>query len=157
MITQIQTYSQQQKSLKSVDFPSKTVLIGGCFDMLHHGHEAFIKAAANSGDFLVLILESDKDIQKRKGPTRPVQTQELRAKKIAELGIVNVVICLPPFMTDKDYENIVSLVKPAIIATTKGDPYRTYKELHAQKFHADVIDVIERLPEFSTTDTIKNI
>lgn len=157
MKTQIHIYSHQQKSLNSVDFPSKTVLIGGCFDMFHHGHEAFIKAAANTGEFLVLILESDKDIQKRKGPTRPVQTQELRAQKIAALGIVDVVICLPPFMTDKDYENIVSLVKPAIIATTKGDPYRIYKELHAQKFHADVIDVIERLPEFSTTDTIKNI
>ena len=59
-------------------------------------------------------------------------------------------------MEDSDYDKLVSEIKPAIIATTKGDPYRHHKERQAQIVNAEVIDVIERLPQYSTTNSIKH-
>ena len=40
----------------------KTVLVGGCFDILHIGHVRFLQAAKKQGDILIVVLESDEFI-----------------------------------------------------------------------------------------------
>lgn len=132
------------------------VLAGGCFDVIHKGHEAFLQAAKEKGDVLLILLESDSDITKRKGNLRPVHSQKNRAEALSRIESVDYIICLPSDMDDESYERVVSLIKPAIIATTKGDPYRTHKENQAKKINAKVIEVIERIPDFSSTNIIKN-
>ena len=134
---------------------NKIVLAGGCFDLLHPGHHLFLQSAKEQGTLLVILLESDEMITKRKGRARPIQTQMERAAHLAELEDVDYIILLASSMEDQDYDKLVSTIKPAIIATTKGDPYRHHKERQAQIVNATVIDVIERLPQYSTTNTIK--
>ncbi len=136
--------------------PDKKVLAGGCFDIIHKGHIAFLNAAKNEGSYLIILLESDTDISRRKGENRPLNPQQVRATNLADLDLIDLLILLPEGMRDKDYENIVSLIKPAIIATTKGDPYRMHKELYAKNIGGRVIDVIDRLPDYSTTSLLEN-
>lgn len=134
----------------------KIVLAGGCFDLLHQGHLMFLQKAKEQGDLLIVLLESDQSIKQWKGDNRPINNQKQRAEALAKLPFVDLVVYLPHFTANAEYDNLVLSIKPAIIATTAGDPYRAHKERQAKHIGAKVIDVIERLPEFSTTKVLEN-
>lgn len=144
-----------ETSKKLRDKNKKIVLAGGCFDLLHEGHDSFLKAAKKQGDILFVLLESDISIKNRKGQERPYNALHTRIQQLLLVPAVDYVIALPDMFSDQDYDELVSSIKPAIIATTKGDPYRSHKERQAAATGAIVRDVIERLPDFSTTTLLK--
>lgn len=129
----------------------KIVLAGGCFDVLHNGHVRFLRNAKQLGDALMVLLESDESISKSKGPGRPINPQMDRAEIVSELRDVDYVVLLPSIMTNEKYDNVINTIKPAIIATTKGDPWRTHKERQATLVGGKVIDVITPVKNKSTT------
>lgn len=133
----------------------KLVVTGGCFDLLHIGHITFLEEAKKYGDFLVVLLEPDETIAKTKGPKRPINTQEDRAKILAALTVVDCVIKLNPNMTNEAYDALVIALKPAIIATTKGDHNRHHKERQAMLVGATVVDVTTQVSDKSTTKLIQ--
>jgi len=55
------------------------VFTNGCFDILHKGHVAYLSAAADAGDLLVVGLNTDNSVKKLKGKGRPVLDQDSRA------------------------------------------------------------------------------
>jgi rfaE bifunctional protein nucleotidyltransferase chain/domain len=67
------------------------VATGGCFDLLHAGHVATLRAARALGDGLVVLLNSDASVRRLKGPTRPINRAEDRAAVIQALGCVDAV------------------------------------------------------------------
>lgn len=127
------------------------VLVGGCFDILHHGHSTFLKEAKKQGDILMVLLESDETVRKQKGRKRPCNNQQKRAQVLASLPFIDYIISLPALENNHDYDRLVIQIKPAIIATTKGDPGRHHKERQAKTIDANVVDVIDRLDNISTT------
>lgn len=98
----------------------KVVLVGGCFDILHPGHVEFLEKARQAGDLLVVILESDQMVKKLKGAGRPVHTQGDRALILSSIRFVDFIVMLPFLKSEDDYDQIVSMIKPDIIATTAG-------------------------------------
>jgi cytidyltransferase-like protein len=69
----------------------KKVFVSGCFDMLHSGHIAFLKEAAEYGD-VYIGLGSDKTIRELKG-REPINSEDERAYMLAALSCVtNVTI-----------------------------------------------------------------
>lgn len=133
------------------------VLAGGCFDILHLGHVEFLREAKKRGDFLFILLESDEAIKKIKGKNRPINSQEDRAKVLEALCDVDFVVKIPKLETDTDYDELISEIKPSIIATTKGDPFRKHKERQAEIIKGQVVDVIERKNRKSTSRLAKLI
>lgn len=133
----------------------KIVLVGGCFDILHLGHLTFLEQAKTHGDSLIVMIEADETIAVSKGPKRPINTQNDRAKLLAALKVVDYVILLPPGMTNEAYDTLVFAIKPAIIATTKGDEHRNHKERQAAAIGAQVIDVVDLVENQSTTKVIE--
>lgn len=127
------------------------VLVGGCFDILHIGHISFLKHAKTQGDVLAVMLEHDVTIKNRKGPRRPLNSQHDRAEILSSLEMVDFVIMLPSKTDDEFYDGLVNQLKPAIIATTAGDPYRKHKERQAKLAGARVLDVIQPVTNKSTT------
>ena len=153
--TIIATLEQAESDLSLL--PKKKVVAGGCFDVLHPGHEAFLNACRKQGEYLIILLESDKKIKESKGNGRPHNSQEIRARNLTALKIIDYIILLPYLSKNKEYDEVISSLKPAIIATTFGDPYRFHKERQAKMVGAEVIDVIKRLPEHSTTKLLTHI
>lgn len=101
----------------------KVILVGGCFDILHWGHIAFLKKAKSLGSYLVVALESDENTRKLKGPGRPIHTQVQRKKMLESLRFVDKVIIL----SDRpDYRQLVLKVKPDIVAVAAGGKQNTY-------------------------------
>lgn len=116
----------------------KLVLLGGCFDLLHFGHISFLGRAKNLGDILIVALECDEFIKRRKKKI-PIHSQEERAKILASLRMVDLVILLPFFARDDDYLRLVKIISPRIIAITEGDPQRWNKTKFAKAVGARVV------------------
>lgn len=140
--------------MTSISRTVKTVLVGGCFDVLHYGHIDFLTKASRCGDRLVVALESDTNVRQKKGPTRPIHSQQQRKFMLEALKPVHSVICLPEMKTDSDYENLVFSLHPAVIAVTEHDPFLSKKRAQAQKINAEVI-IIPKVYTPSTTQLAK--
>jgi len=69
---------------------NKVVLVTGGFDPLHSGHIAYFKAARELGDHLVVGINSDEWLTRKKG--RPFMPLEERAAIVKELECVDEVI-----------------------------------------------------------------
>ncbi|MEV0005064.1 D-glycero-beta-D-manno-heptose 1-phosphate adenylyltransferase [Micromonospora sp. NPDC050980] len=67
------------------------VATGGCFDILHAGHLATLQAARRLGDCLIVCLNSDRSVRALKGPERPVNPADDRARLLAALDCVDAV------------------------------------------------------------------
>jgi D-glycero-beta-D-manno-heptose 1-phosphate adenylyltransferase len=70
----------------------KIVFTNGCFDIIHAGHVDYLQKARRQGDFLVLGLNDDESIRSIKGPKRPVNKEQNRARVLAALGCVDAVV-----------------------------------------------------------------
>jgi rfaE bifunctional protein nucleotidyltransferase chain/domain/rfaE bifunctional protein kinase chain/domain len=68
------------------------VATGGCFDLLHAGHVATLRAARQLGDCLVVCLNSDESVSRLKGPTRPLVPASDRARVLEALACVDAVV-----------------------------------------------------------------
>ena len=68
------------------------VATGGCFDLLHAGHVATLRAARRLGDCLVVCLNSDASVRRLKGPSRPLVPATDRARVLEALEFVDAVV-----------------------------------------------------------------
>ncbi|MGW7359792.1 D-glycero-beta-D-manno-heptose 1-phosphate adenylyltransferase [Streptomyces sp. NPDC054802] len=67
------------------------VATGGCFDLLHAGHVGLLESARRIGDCLIVCVNSDESITRRKGPGRPLTPLHDRTRVLAGLGSVDAV------------------------------------------------------------------
>lgn len=128
----------------------KTVLVGGCFDLLHYGHYTFLKRAREQGDALFVALESDAYIHTRKN-REPIHTARQRAALLSGFRFVDAVILLPYFSTDAGYIDMVKRLHPDVIAVTEGDPQTENKRKQIEAIGGRLVVVSPLLPEFATS------
>jgi rfaE bifunctional protein nucleotidyltransferase chain/domain len=69
----------------------KLVVTNGCFDILHTGHVVYLENARTEADLLLVGVDSDASVRSLKGPSRPVNGQEDRARLVAALEAVSAV------------------------------------------------------------------
>lgn len=93
------------------------VATGGCFDLLHAGHVATLRAARQLGDCLVVCLNSDDSVRRLKGPSRPLVPAADRARVLEALECVDAVVV---FAEDTPVEAI-RRIRPHVWA--KGGDY----------------------------------
>jgi cytidyltransferase-like protein len=93
----------------------RIVLVTGGYDPLHSGHIAYFKAAKALGDHLVVGLNSDDWLTRKKG--RPFMPFEERAAIIKELACVDEVIGF----NDDDNSACAAILK---VLHTKGSDWR---------------------------------
>ena len=132
----------------------KKILVGGCFDFIHYGHIVFLREAKKLGDQLIVLLESDENVRKTKGESRPIHSQQQRKEMLESVTLVNEVIALPPMHSDQEYFNLVLKLKPQIIAVTEGDPILEKKRDQANRVGAKLI-IIPKIHTPSTSQLAK--
>jgi len=132
----------------------RIVLTGGCFDILHIGHVRFLSEAKRMGDYLVVLLESDRNVKKLKGRDRPVFIQKERAEMLSSIRNIDLIVLLPTMQNDSDYLNLVMKIKPDIIAVTENDPHFEKKRWQAEKAGA-TLKTVSLTKTFSTSKLAK--
>lgn len=95
----------------------RVVFTNGCFDILHLGHVDYLEKASQLGDRLVIGINSDASVRRLKGESRPVQSEDARARLLAALGFVDAVVL---FEEDTPLE-LITFVQPEVLV--KGDDY----------------------------------
>lgn len=135
----------------------RVVLAGGCFDILHIGHIRFLENAKKQGDKLIILLESDENIKESKGKDRPINPQSDRALVLSAIKSVDYVILLPKMKGNDDYKKLIKIIKPDIIAVTKGDKMLEQKKKQAKAVGAKLIEVNKLIPKQSSSKIIEMI
>jgi len=93
------------------------VLANGAFDMLHVGHIRYLSGAKNSGDILIVAINSDISVKLSKGNSRPIIKENERVEIISALEVVDFIT----IFDEKDVSSVIKLLKPDFHA--KGTDY----------------------------------
>ena len=133
----------------------KIVWTNGCFDILHRGHVSYLEQAAQSGDLLVVGLNSDSSVRSVKGPDRPVNCQDDRAQALGALSCVDYVVVFD----DPTTVRLLKLLEPDVYA--KGGDYTidtiNQDERKVVEAYGGSIEILPEVKGVSTTRIIEQI
>jgi rfaE bifunctional protein nucleotidyltransferase chain/domain len=131
----------------------KVVFTNGCFDIMHLGHVDYLEKARNLGDKLVVGLNTDSSVSRFKGPERPLQDQNSRARIMASLQFVDMVV----FFDEDTPLNLISELVPNVLV--KGSDYLAENIVGADvvKKSGGVVKTIDFVPGYSTTRIVEKI
>ncbi|MEP2670970.1 MAG: D-glycero-beta-D-manno-heptose 1-phosphate adenylyltransferase [Cyclobacteriaceae bacterium] len=131
----------------------KVVFTNGCFDILHLGHVDYLEKAAGLGDRLVIGLNTDDSVSRFKGPERPIQDQNSRARILSSLQFVDMVVL---FDEDTPLELISSLIPDVLV---KGSDYLAENIVGAEvvKKNGGEVKTIDFVSGYSTSRIIEKI
>jgi D-beta-D-heptose 7-phosphate kinase / D-beta-D-heptose 1-phosphate adenosyltransferase len=131
----------------------RVVFTNGCFDVLHAGHVALLEAAAREGDFLIVGLNDDASVKRLKGPERPVNHQEDRARVLGSLGCVGAVVL---FSEDTPIR-LIETLRPDVLV--KGGDYTKDRVVGGSFVEScgGRVALVDLVDGRSTTDTIRRL
>ena len=134
------------------------VLVGGTFDLLHSNHINFLEQSKDFGDILVVGITSDTNVSKRKGKTRPVQSQKERARIVSALKPVDFV-----FISNLSaYNNkIISMLNPSVVVFSLDGAKKLHRKKYKRKIEKSfptvqvkIVDTVGRLSTSAIIDKI---
>lgn len=131
----------------------KVVFTNGCFDLIHLGHVDYLEKARLLGHKLVIGLNSDDSVSRFKGPERPLQDQNSRARVLAAMQFVDLVVL---FNEDTPLALISALIPDILV---KGSDYLTENIVGADvvKKAGGVVKTIDFVPGYSTSRIVEKI
>ena len=131
----------------------KVVFTNGCFDLLHLGHVDYLEKAKALGGKLVVGLNTDNSVSRFKGPNRPIQDQASRARVLASLQFVDMVVL---FNEDTPLDLISALIPDVLV---KGSDYLAENIVGAEvvKKNGGEVKTIDFVPGYSTSRLIDKI
>lgn len=131
----------------------KVVFTNGCFDILHQGHITILSQAAESGDVLIVGVNSDASVKRLKGDDRPVNDESFRALMLASLTIVDAVVL---FEEDTPLY-LINLTEPDVLL--KGGDYTIDQIVGAEEVikNGGEVKIVPFVNGYSTTALIKKI
>ncbi len=120
----------------------KVVFTNGCFDLLHAGHIESLQKSKSFGDLLIVALNSDESVRKLKGPSRPLQSEDDRARIMAALACVDYVT----IFGEETPHSLILELKPNVLV--KGGDYTVdtivgAKEVIAWGGRVEVIPLVD--------------
>jgi rfaE bifunctional protein nucleotidyltransferase chain/domain len=126
----------------------KIVLTMGTFDLIHVGHFLYLEKAKSYGDILVVGVDSDEKVRARKGPDRPVVSEDERVKMLTHVRHVDVVTLKSA--NNQKWE-LIKRLRPHVLIATR-ETY-TPEQLKALAEYCGEVIVLE--PQATTSTTAK--
>ncbi len=131
----------------------KTVLAFGTFDLLHPGHISYLTQAKALGGRLVVVVATDRNVEKIKGKP-PVNGQEQRKELVGALRIVDEATV----GFEDDMIKSVERAKPDIVALgyDQGhDEVKLRKTFESRGIKAGIVRLLAYKPEIYKSSKIK--
>ena len=128
----------------------KKIFVNGTFDVLHRGHLELLNYAKSLGDYLVVGIDTDDRVKEKKGPTRPVNSDQERSFMLMNLKSVDEVRF---FSTDKELEDLIKYVKPDIMVV--GSDWKDKSVIGS--YYSAELQFFDRIDGYSSTRIIQSI
>jgi D-glycero-beta-D-manno-heptose 1-phosphate adenylyltransferase len=129
----------------------RVVFTNGCYDIFHPGHVRLLEAARSRGDILILALNTDNSVQRLKGPSRPLISENDRAELAVALAAVDAVTF---FDEDTPRELITELLPDVLIKGADWAHFIAGRE-EVEASGGEVL-ALPLEPGYSTTDIVEN-
>ena len=132
---------------------NKTIgLVQGSWDLFHLGHLKYIKRAKELCDYLIVAMDSDEKIKKRKGNGRPIIPEDERYNFIKLLGIADDIVIKD--VNEKKW-GLIKEVQPDVLIAIKEN-YTDFQISNLEEYCGRVA-ILPRQSESSTSDKIRKI
>ena len=132
---------------------ARIVLTSGSFDLIHLGHVKYLAKAKGFGDILVVGVDSDAKIRRRKGRDRPMVPEGERLELLAHQRPVDLV-----YLKEDDGPRwaLIKAVEPDVLVVSE-DHTHTADDERALAAHCGRIEVLERQASVTTTERIRQM
>ncbi|MBA3382808.1 MAG: D-glycero-beta-D-manno-heptose 1-phosphate adenylyltransferase [Actinobacteria bacterium] len=131
---------------------ARVVFTNGCFDILHRGHVTYLEFARDQGDVLILGLNGDDSVRRSKGPNRPVNPENDRARVLQSLRAVDYIVI---FDEDEPRPLIEALLPDVLVKGSDWAHYVSGRDV--VEAHGGKVVLAELVTGRSTTGTIERI
>ena len=152
--SKIKTLGELSRIVKGLKRQGKQVVFtNGCFDIIHAGHVKLLQQARDSGDILVVAINSDRSVRALKGSKRPINPQDQRTEVVASLESVDYVVVF----NEPDPLRVIEEIEPQVLA--KGGDWTADNIVGrevVEKAGGKVLS-ISLMDQVSTTDIIKKV
>ena len=119
----------------------------GCFDVLHRGHIELFKYAKSLGGELHVGIDSDYKVNKDKGPTRPIFSEDDRRYVISAIKYVDYTYI---FDSTYELEQLIKKLNPDIMVI--GSDWKGKIVVGEQ--YTKKLEFFDRIIGYSTTEII---
>lgn len=131
----------------------KTIgLVQGSWDLFHLGHLRYILRARELCDYLIIAMDSDDKIKKRKGNNRPIIPEKERYDFLKLLGIADDVVIKD---VNEPKWGLIKSVRPDVLIAIKEN--YTDEQIVKLKEYCKDVAILERQSESSTSDKIRKM
>jgi D-beta-D-heptose 7-phosphate kinase/D-beta-D-heptose 1-phosphate adenosyltransferase len=137
--------------LRGLDY--EIVLTSGSFDLIHLGHVKYLAKAKDLGTILVVGVDSDAKIRRRKGEDRPMVPETERLELLAHQRPVDII-----FLKDESEERwgLIKAVRPDVLVLSEDHSYSDEDQRGLLEF-CGRIEVLERQASVTTSERIRQM
>lgn len=129
----------------------RIVLTSGTYDLFHVGHAEYLSKAKGFGDLLLVGVDSDEKVRARKGPHRPVVSEDERVRILSHLRHVDVITLK---RHNEKPNSLIKLVRPDILVLSKSTKHKSEDIKEKSKYCGKII-LLEPQAETSTTAKVR--
>src|SRR3712207_5709632 len=131
----------------------KIVLTSGSFDLIHLGHAKYLAKAKELGDVLVVGVDSDAKIRRRKGEDRPLVPERERLEMLAHQRPVDLLYLKPD---EEERWALIRAVEPDVLVLTADHGYDEAAQAELEEI-VGKIEVLERQATITTSERIRQL
>ena len=151
LIGSLEEMTRTVTHLKGLGYP--IVLTSGSFDLIHLGHVKYLQRAKEFGGVLVVGVDSDAKIRRRKGEDRPMVPQDERLELLAHQRPVDMI-----YLKGEDEERwgLIKAVEPDVLVLTQDHSYSEDDQRDLLEF-VGRIEVVPRQASVTTSERIRQM
>ena len=129
------------------------VLTSGSFDLIHLGHVKYLAKAKERGDVLVVGVDSDAKIRRRKGEDRPLVPEQERLEMLAHQRPVDILYLKPE---EEERWALIRAVEPDVLVLTADHSYSEDEQAELREIVGEIA-IIERQATITTSERIRQL
>ena len=137
--------------LKGLGYP--IVLTSGSFDLIHLGHVKYLQRAKEFGGVLVVGVDSDAKIRRRKGDDRPMVPEDERLELLAHQRPVDMIYLKGD---DEEHWGLIRAVEPDVLVLTEDHSYSAQDQQDLLEL-VGRIEVVPRQASVTTSERIRQM